>query len=73
MLISSLCMVGYDGVAPGLEIWPAEPSYCHRDVGQSSFNHSLKMATKADVLGFDWVSVSEHHYAPYIIDRKSVV
>jgi alkanesulfonate monooxygenase SsuD/methylene tetrahydromethanopterin reductase-like flavin-dependent oxidoreductase (luciferase family) len=25
------------------------------------------MARKADQLGFDWVSVSEHHYAPYIL------
>ena len=73
MLISSLCMVGYDGVAPGLEIWPAEPSYCHRDVAQASFNHSLKMATKADALGFDWVSVSEHHYAPYIMTPNPCV
>lgn len=67
MLVSSLCMVGYDGPAPGLEIWPAESRYCQRDVALASFNHSLKMATKADALGFDWVSVSEHHYAPYIM------
>jgi alkanesulfonate monooxygenase SsuD/methylene tetrahydromethanopterin reductase-like flavin-dependent oxidoreductase (luciferase family) len=25
------------------------------------------MARRADALGFDWVSVSEHHYAPYIL------
>jgi hypothetical protein len=31
MLISSLCMVGYDGPAPGLDIWPAESRYCLRD------------------------------------------
>lgn len=66
MLISSLCMVGYDGPAPGLEIWPAEPAYCKRDVARASFNHAIKMARRADALGFDWVSVSEHHYAPYI-------
>ena len=26
---------------------------------------TIAMARKADELGFDWVSVSEHHYAPY--------
>lgn len=73
MLVSSLCMVGYDGVAPGLEIWPAEPSYCKRDVARASFEHSLYMAKRADALGFDWVSVSEHHYAPYIMTPSSCV
>lgn len=66
MLISSLCMAGYDGPAPGLEIWPAEPRFCKRDVARKSFDHGLAMARRADALGFDWVSVSEHHYAPYI-------
>jgi alkanesulfonate monooxygenase SsuD/methylene tetrahydromethanopterin reductase-like flavin-dependent oxidoreductase (luciferase family) len=73
MLVSSLCMVGYDGPAPGLEIWPAESRYCKRDVALASFNHSLKMAKKADELGFDWVSVSEHHYAPYIMTPNPCV
>ena len=67
MLVSSLCMTGYDGPAPGLEIWPARPAFCDRNIAQSSFAHSIAMARKADALGFDWVSVSEHHYAPYIL------
>lgn len=73
MLVSSLCMVGYDGPAPGLEIWPAQAAYCQRDVALASFNHSLAMARKADALGFDWVSVSEHHYAPYIMTPNPCV
>jgi alkanesulfonate monooxygenase SsuD/methylene tetrahydromethanopterin reductase-like flavin-dependent oxidoreductase (luciferase family) len=73
MLVSSLCMVGYDGPAPGLEIWPAEAAYCKRDIAQASFQHSLKMATKADALGFNWISVSEHHYAPYIMTPNPCV
>ena len=73
MLVSSLCMTGYDGPAPGLEIWPAEPAYCKPDVAQASFAHSLAMALKADVLGFDWISLSEHHYAPYIMTPNPCV
>jgi len=67
MLVSSLCMTGYDGPAPGLEVWPARPAYCDRDIARASYEHSLAMARKADALGFDWISVSEHHYAPYIL------
>ena len=60
-------MTGYDGPAPGLDIWPARPALCDRDVARASFAHSIAMARRADALGFDWVSVSEHHYAPYIL------
>jgi alkanesulfonate monooxygenase SsuD/methylene tetrahydromethanopterin reductase-like flavin-dependent oxidoreductase (luciferase family) len=73
MLVSSLCMTGYDGPAPGLEIWPARPAFCDRDVARASFAHSITMACKADALGFDWVSVSEHHYAPYILTPNPCV
>jgi alkanesulfonate monooxygenase SsuD/methylene tetrahydromethanopterin reductase-like flavin-dependent oxidoreductase (luciferase family) len=73
MLISSLCMTGYEGPAPGLEIWPARPTYCDRDIARASYAHSIAMARKADQLGFDWVSVSEHHYAPYILTPNPCV
>ena len=73
MLVSSLCMTGYDGPAPGLEVWPARPEFCKRDVARASYDHSIAMARKADDLGFDWVSVSEHHYAPYILTPNPCV
>jgi alkanesulfonate monooxygenase SsuD/methylene tetrahydromethanopterin reductase-like flavin-dependent oxidoreductase (luciferase family) len=73
MLVSSLCMTGYEGPAPGLEVWPARPSFCDRDIAKASFVHSVAMARKADALGFDWVSVSEHHYAPYILTPNPCV
>ena len=73
MLVSSLCMTGYDGPAPGLEIWPAKPIFCDREIARNSFAHSIAMARKADRLGFDWVSVSEHHYAPYIMTPNPCV
>ncbi len=73
MLVSSLCMTGYDGPAPGIEIWPADPVFCDRDTAKASFDHSIAMAKKADALGFDWVSLSEHHYAPYIMTPNPAV
>src|SRR3546814_10866513 len=65
MKLSYLCMTGYDGPAPGIEVWPASPEYCDSDVAQNSFARYLHMVETAEKLGFDWVSVSEHHYAPY--------
>lgn len=73
MKVSSLCMVGYDGPAPGIEIWPAEPVHCDPAIAQASFAHSIAMARRADAHGFDWVSVSEHHYAPYILTPNPCV
>src|SRR6202161_716806 len=66
-------MTAYDGPAPGLEIWPASPHHCDPGIAQASFAHTLAMCARADALGFDWVSISEHHYAPYIMTPNPVV
>ncbi len=73
MKLSYLAMTGYDGPAPGIEVWPAAPEHCEPGVAQASFRHSLKMAARVDAHGFDWVSVSEHHYAPYIMTPNPCV
>jgi alkanesulfonate monooxygenase SsuD/methylene tetrahydromethanopterin reductase-like flavin-dependent oxidoreductase (luciferase family) len=66
-------MTGYDGPAPGLEIWPASPEYCDPAVAQKSMRRYLDMAVLAEESGFDWVSVSEHHYAPYQMTPNPLV
>src|SRR5262245_59414701 len=43
------------------------PSACDPHVAQESFERWLGYAATADELGFDWVSVSEHHYSPLIL------
>lgn len=65
MKVSYLCMTGFDGPAPGIAVWPASPSYCEPAVARRSMNRYLDQAARCEELGFDWVSVSEHHYAPY--------
>jgi len=65
MKVSYLCMTGYDGPAPGIEIWPASPEFCRPAVATASYARYLDLVEAAEALGFDWVSVSEHHYAPY--------
>jgi alkanesulfonate monooxygenase SsuD/methylene tetrahydromethanopterin reductase-like flavin-dependent oxidoreductase (luciferase family) len=71
--LSYLGMTSYDGPAPGIEIWPAPSRYCDPEVASESMQRSLTMCAHADALGFDWVSVSEHHYAPYIMTPNPIV
>jgi alkanesulfonate monooxygenase SsuD/methylene tetrahydromethanopterin reductase-like flavin-dependent oxidoreductase (luciferase family) len=47
--------------------WPVPPRLFDREIGQRTYDDFLEWSALADELGFDWVSVSEHHYAPTII------
>ena len=47
MKVSYLCMTGYDGPAPGIEIWPASPEFCDSAVAQRSMQRYLDMAVAA--------------------------
>jgi len=73
MKLSYLAMTSYEGPAPDMEIWPAAPSYCRPDTARQSVSNTLQQALYAEALGFDWVSVSEHHYAPYMMTPNPVV
>jgi alkanesulfonate monooxygenase SsuD/methylene tetrahydromethanopterin reductase-like flavin-dependent oxidoreductase (luciferase family) len=73
MKVSYLSMSPYDGAAPGIEIWPAPSRYCDPQIASDSLQRSIGMAAHADAVGFDWVSISEHHYAPYIMTPNPMV
>jgi alkanesulfonate monooxygenase SsuD/methylene tetrahydromethanopterin reductase-like flavin-dependent oxidoreductase (luciferase family) len=65
MKASFLCGAHYEGASahrPG-----ASPELCDPDIAHESFERWLGYAAMADELGFDWVSVSEHHYSPLIL------
>jgi alkanesulfonate monooxygenase SsuD/methylene tetrahydromethanopterin reductase-like flavin-dependent oxidoreductase (luciferase family) len=44
--------------------WPVPAADYSAEVAQASMEHALESFEVADQLGFDWVSVAEHHYAP---------
>jgi alkanesulfonate monooxygenase SsuD/methylene tetrahydromethanopterin reductase-like flavin-dependent oxidoreductase (luciferase family) len=71
--ISYLAMTSYEGPAPGLEVWPAPPRFCDPLVAAGSIARTLDRCAHADQLGFDWVSVSEHHYAPYMMTPNPMI
>lgn len=73
MQASYLAMTGYDGVAPGLEVWPAPSSFCDPAIAASSVERTLSLCELADQLGFDAISVSEHHYAPYMMTPSPAI
>lgn len=67
MKVSLVCGAHYEGAEAHLLRPPVAPAECDPSVAQQSFDHFLQWAGMADELGFDWVSVSEHHSSPLIL------
>jgi len=73
MKLSYLCSAAYDGPGPGLGVWPAPPANCDRETAQRSMAQALDNARLAEAVGFDWISVSEHHYSPIMLTPNPIV
>ena len=74
MKLSFLAAGGYQGAGGGGPgAWPVAPRNCDPEVAAQSLSLSLALAKRADELGFDWVSVSEHHYAPLMLTPNPLV
>jgi alkanesulfonate monooxygenase SsuD/methylene tetrahydromethanopterin reductase-like flavin-dependent oxidoreductase (luciferase family) len=63
MLFSFFSSTSYMGVGPGLAVWPMPPRLCDRATASLSIARGMDTCRRAEALGFDWVSVSEHHYS----------
>ena len=44
--------------------WPMPAGAYDREAGLRAFHGMVERCRYAEELGFDWVSVSEHHYSP---------
>ena len=53
--------------------WPVAPAYYDPDTGLEAFRGMVERVKFVEELGFDWVSVSEHHYSPRILTPSPVV
>jgi alkanesulfonate monooxygenase SsuD/methylene tetrahydromethanopterin reductase-like flavin-dependent oxidoreductase (luciferase family) len=73
MKASFLATTTYAGPAPGLGAWPVPPSHCDRDVASRTMKVTLETCRLAEELGFDWISLSEHHYAPLMLTPNPLV
>jgi alkanesulfonate monooxygenase SsuD/methylene tetrahydromethanopterin reductase-like flavin-dependent oxidoreductase (luciferase family) len=73
MKLSFLSMTSYDGPAPSMEIWPVAPRICDPEVARQSVQRWLGLCERAEALGFDWISVAEHHYAAYMMTPNPMI
>ena len=44
--------------------WPVPPDQCERAAAARSMERAVELYQLAEDVGFDWISISEHHYAP---------
>jgi alkanesulfonate monooxygenase SsuD/methylene tetrahydromethanopterin reductase-like flavin-dependent oxidoreductase (luciferase family) len=64
--------VPYLGPTPD-NVWPAPASPYSSEVAQRSMDESLEQFQLADELGFDWVTVAEHHYSPFSLTPNPMI
>jgi alkanesulfonate monooxygenase SsuD/methylene tetrahydromethanopterin reductase-like flavin-dependent oxidoreductase (luciferase family) len=72
MKLSLLAAASYEGRV-GSRAWPVPPSACDPEVARRSLTDNLELARHADEAGFDWVSVSEHHFGPIMLTPNPLV
>jgi alkanesulfonate monooxygenase SsuD/methylene tetrahydromethanopterin reductase-like flavin-dependent oxidoreductase (luciferase family) len=53
--------------------WPVPPGAYDPDVGGEALRGMVARVKFLEALGFDWVSLSEHHYSPRILTPSPVV
>src|SRR5690349_6087956 len=70
-----LCLLGPTAYAGRVDRggWPVWPEMCDREIAATSYKIQLEQFQLADELGFDWISVSEHHYAPGLMTPNPIV
>ena len=62
----------YQGPALG-GTWPVPGSVYSHQAAQDSMQQSLEQFRLADEAGFDWVTVAEHHFAPFSLTPNPMV
>ncbi|HLI06792.1 MAG TPA: LLM class flavin-dependent oxidoreductase [Ktedonobacteraceae bacterium] len=55
--------VTYVPSRPLPQVWPVPATAYDTEIGERSFHNAIEQAITAEQLGFDGVSVAEHHYA----------
>ena len=53
--------------------WPVSGEVYSPELGQRSMQSSLAILERADQVGFDWVTVAEHHYSPFSLSPNPMV
>ena len=53
--------------------WPVPPAAYDPDAGAGAYQGMVDRMLFVEELGFDWISVSEHHYSPRILTPNTAV
>ncbi len=53
--------------------WPVPPDAYDREAGAASYRGMVERLQFVEELGFDWVSVAEHHYSPQRLTPAPIV
>ena len=53
--------------------WPMPSGAYDREAGARAYQDMIRRVEYVEELGFDWVSVSEHHYSPRILTPSPIV
>jgi alkanesulfonate monooxygenase SsuD/methylene tetrahydromethanopterin reductase-like flavin-dependent oxidoreductase (luciferase family) len=53
--------------------WPMPSGAYHPEAGAEAYGSMIERLAYVEELGFDWVSVSEHHYSPRILTPAPIV
>ena len=53
--------------------WPVPPAAYDPDAGTQAYQGMVERMQYVEELGFDWISVSEHHYSPRILTPNTAV
>jgi alkanesulfonate monooxygenase SsuD/methylene tetrahydromethanopterin reductase-like flavin-dependent oxidoreductase (luciferase family) len=53
--------------------WPVPPEQCGRDEAAKSMETAVRHYVWAEEAGFDWVSISEHHYSPGLMTPNPAI
>ena len=72
MKASLFCTTRYDGPASHT-VWPAPGDTYSAEWAERSMQRTLDQFRLGDELGFDWVTVAEHHFAPFSMTPNPMV
>ncbi len=53
--------------------WPVPSGAYNPEAGAAAYQGMIERLQYVEELGFDWVSVSEHHYSPRILTPSPIV
>jgi len=73
MKVSFFETVRYQASKPLPSEWPVPSGVYDPEAGSRAYRGMIERLELVEQLGFDWVSVSEHHYSPRILTPSPIV